>query len=87
MTDQRLAEASEDQAIDIGHEWLRAERGSPVGLVAERLMGGGYLVRIAWQTQAGVGGRRGRKRWQNHSREILPPGRSRDERIKESTDG
>jgi hypothetical protein len=83
LTDRRLAEADEDQAVDVAMAYLRAEAGCPVGAVVEPLRGGGYLARISWQTPVGVGGRRGRKRWQTHAREILPPGRSREDRIKE----
>lgn len=82
----RLEEPGLDNALEAGRDWLRElcarNGGSPVGIVAEPLRGGCYLVRLSWTIQQ-PGGRRGRKRRQQQSAELLPPQRTREERIVE----
>jgi len=84
--DARLEEPGLEHALEIGRLWMHdlcaRNGGSPVGIVAEPLVGGCYLVRLSW-TITQPGGRRGRKRRQQQSAELLPPARNRDERIVE----
>ena len=72
IDDDRAPFQNIDVALKVGKEHLdrvcQAERGSPVGMVAED-QEGGYFVRIAWCTTPR--GRRGaRKHLQHHSAEV-----------------
>lgn len=71
ITDARAPFPDIDSAIDVGMEHLRqqAAGGSPIGVVAEE-QPGGYYARIAWLQPIGRGGRKGRKRNQQHTAEV-----------------
>jgi hypothetical protein len=73
IIDARLADCDEDAAMEIGHEHMRRESaGFPiVGYAAVPEPDGGWHINLAWQTPAGVGGRRGRKRWANQSAKVV----------------
>lgn len=86
IEDERLLTSSVDSALSIGHEHLRrlAAGATPMGLVAEALTTGGYLVRVAWLSQRPGGRQRGRKRSMTQSvAEIMPPKADRADRVRE----